>query len=142
MVEFQDDWETVSPSAGTGTRLLRQELDNHSKGLPPGLTAMPSSRGSASVITAVNLIVTAIITGTHLPRQELDNHGKGLLPGVTAMLLSGVLAGCHVCDNLLVLQNHYSCVGEVILRQLHVMLQKYSWRHCEVHCTGSWQVLS
>ncbi len=45
MVEFQDDWETVSPSAGTGTRLLRQELDNHSKGLPPGLTAMPTSRG-------------------------------------------------------------------------------------------------
>ena len=47
MVEFQDDWETVSPSAGMGTRLLRQELDNHTRGLPPGLTAMPASRGRA-----------------------------------------------------------------------------------------------
>ena len=47
MVEFQDDWETVSPSAGTGTRLLRQELDNHAKGLPPGLTALPASRGES-----------------------------------------------------------------------------------------------
>ena len=43
VVEFQDDWETVSPSAGTGTRLLRQELENHNQGLPPGLTAMPTS---------------------------------------------------------------------------------------------------
>lgn len=42
MVEFQDDWETVSPSVSRGTNLLHQELDNHSKGLPPGLTAMPS----------------------------------------------------------------------------------------------------
>ncbi|KAL3146885.1 hypothetical protein ABBQ38_014857 [Trebouxia sp. C0009 RCD-2024] len=43
LVEFEDDWETVSPSAGLGTRLLRQELHNHTQGLPPGLTAMPSS---------------------------------------------------------------------------------------------------
>lgn len=42
-MEFEDDWETVSPSAGLGTRLLRQELHNHTQGLPPGLTAMPSS---------------------------------------------------------------------------------------------------
>lgn len=41
-MEFEDDWETVSPSAGLGTRLLRQELHNHTQGLPPGLTAMPS----------------------------------------------------------------------------------------------------
>ena len=45
LVEFQDDWETVSASASTGTILLRQELDNHAKGLPPGLTAMPTSQG-------------------------------------------------------------------------------------------------
>lgn len=56
MVEFQDDWETVSPSAGTGTRLLRQELDNHSKGLPPGLTAMPSSQGNTPVITVMTVV--------------------------------------------------------------------------------------
>lgn len=43
LVEFEDDWETVSPSAGMGTRLLRQELHNHTQGLPPGLTAMPPS---------------------------------------------------------------------------------------------------
>lgn len=48
MVEFQDDWDTVSASASTGTILLRQELDNHAKGLPPGLTAMPASRGNPS----------------------------------------------------------------------------------------------
>ena len=56
MVEFQDDWETVSPSAGTGTRLLRQELDNHSKGLPPGLTAMPASRGRWVCLSCLPLV--------------------------------------------------------------------------------------
>ncbi len=70
MVEFQDDWETVSPSAGTGTRLLRQELDNHSKGLPPGLTAMPTSRGRRACLSSLPLVTCDLLLPTHCSLGE------------------------------------------------------------------------
>lgn len=75
MVEFQDDWETVSPSAGTGTRLLRQELDNHSKGLPPGLTAMPASRGRVCCLPCPQM--TMLVACNHESIQSIQPHRVG-----------------------------------------------------------------
>lgn len=62
MVEFQDDWDTVSGSVSTGTILLRQELDNHAKGLPPGLTAMPPGRGGRFCGVSLLCLITCLIT--------------------------------------------------------------------------------
>ena len=35
---FEDDWETRSPAAATGMRLLAIELENHRSGRPLGLS--------------------------------------------------------------------------------------------------------
>ena len=38
---FEDDWETKSPHATSGTHLLNIELENFASGRPPGLTISP-----------------------------------------------------------------------------------------------------
>lgn len=38
---FEDDWETQSPYATSGTRLLQIELENFAAGRPMGLTISP-----------------------------------------------------------------------------------------------------
>ena len=38
---FEDDWETASPYATSGTRLLNIELENYANGQPLGLTISP-----------------------------------------------------------------------------------------------------
>ena len=42
-VEFQDDFSAVTTAeAIEGTKLLRQEVDNHGRGLEIGLTILPA----------------------------------------------------------------------------------------------------
>ena len=41
-VTFEDDWETKSPLAASGARLLAAEANNHAQGRPPGLTIAAS----------------------------------------------------------------------------------------------------
>lgn len=38
---FEDDWETQSPYATSGSRLLNMELENFATGKPMGLTISP-----------------------------------------------------------------------------------------------------
>lgn len=43
---FEDDWETQSPYATSGSRLLNIELENFAAGKPMGLTISPQGDGS------------------------------------------------------------------------------------------------
>ena len=43
---FEDDWETSSPYATSGTRLLNIELENYANGRPLGLTISPQGEPS------------------------------------------------------------------------------------------------
>ena len=43
---FEDDWETQSPYATTGSRLLQIELENFASGKPMGLTISPQGEYS------------------------------------------------------------------------------------------------
>ena len=45
---FEDDWETQSPYATSGSRLLQIELENFATGKPMGLTISPQGRNPES----------------------------------------------------------------------------------------------